>query len=137
MIPYKRDFVTLIKAVINYLPRCSYHITYFKVSRKYLMFAVCCFIFELPTCYQFGHPCLFVISIKFIFPETLKMESTLEMEDEHRTTLFTDDWTTMSMSNSTEMIVEVMLSTLAPNTTRARRRGGPFRYFSCTDILNH
>ena len=28
MIPYKRDFVTLNKAVINYLPRCSYHLLY-------------------------------------------------------------------------------------------------------------
>jgi hypothetical protein len=46
-------------------------------------------------------------------------------EDEHRTTIFVDDW---SVSNSTEMIVDVILSTLAPNTTRARRRGGPFRY---------
>ena len=26
MIPYKRDFVTLKKSVINYLPRCSYHL---------------------------------------------------------------------------------------------------------------
>ena len=29
MSPYKRDFVTLNKAVINYLPRCSYHLLYF------------------------------------------------------------------------------------------------------------
>ena len=29
MIPYKRDFVTLNKSVINYLPRCSYHLLYF------------------------------------------------------------------------------------------------------------
>ena len=28
MIPYKRDFVTLNKSVINYLPRCSYHLLY-------------------------------------------------------------------------------------------------------------
>ena len=28
MIPYKRDFVTLNKSVINYLPKCSYHLLY-------------------------------------------------------------------------------------------------------------
>ena len=28
IIPYKRDFVTLNKSVINYLPRCSYHLLY-------------------------------------------------------------------------------------------------------------
>ena len=28
MIPYKRDFVTLNKSVINYLPRCSYYLLY-------------------------------------------------------------------------------------------------------------
>ena len=26
--PFKRDFVTLNKSVINYLPRCSYHLLY-------------------------------------------------------------------------------------------------------------
>ena len=69
-----------------------------------------------------------------MFSGTSKMESSLEIEDEYRTTLFADDWT---ISNSTEMMVEVILSTLAPNTTRARRRGGPFRYFYRKDILNH
>ena len=28
MIPYKRDFITLNKSVINYLQRCSYHSLY-------------------------------------------------------------------------------------------------------------
>ena len=28
MMPYKRDYVTLNKAVINYLPRCTYHLLY-------------------------------------------------------------------------------------------------------------
>ena len=28
MIPYKKDFVTLNRAVINYLLRCSYHLLY-------------------------------------------------------------------------------------------------------------
>ena len=28
MIPYKRDFVTLNKSVINYQPSCSYHLLY-------------------------------------------------------------------------------------------------------------
>ena len=28
MIPYKRDFLTLNKSVINYLPRCSYHLLF-------------------------------------------------------------------------------------------------------------
>ena len=32
------------------------------------------------------------------------------------------------LQNVTEMIADVVLSTLAPNTTRARRRGGPFRW---------
>ena len=30
MIPYKRDFETMNKSVINYLPRCSYHLLYKK-----------------------------------------------------------------------------------------------------------
>ena len=30
--PFIRDFVTLNKAVINYLPRCSYHLLYKPVN---------------------------------------------------------------------------------------------------------
>ena len=32
--PFIRDFVTLNKSVINYLPRCSYHLLYFDLSFK-------------------------------------------------------------------------------------------------------
>ena len=32
MIPYKRDFVTLYKGVINYLPRCTYNLLYYPSS---------------------------------------------------------------------------------------------------------
>ena len=34
MIPYKRDFVTLNKAVINFLPRCSYHLLYYRSTQN-------------------------------------------------------------------------------------------------------
>ncbi len=41
-------------------------------------------------------------------------------------TTFVENWTTLP--NATEMIVDIIVSTLAPNTSRnARRRGGPFR----------
>ena len=33
MIHFKRDFVTLNKSVINYLPRCSYHLLYTSNSK--------------------------------------------------------------------------------------------------------
>ena len=35
--PFIRDFVTLNKAVINYLPRCSYHLLYKTEKPKFLI----------------------------------------------------------------------------------------------------
>ena len=34
--PFKRDFVTLNKSVINYLPRCTYHLLYLISNTKML-----------------------------------------------------------------------------------------------------
>ena len=45
MIPYKRDFVTLNKSVVNYLPRCLYHILYYLHLSKYIDSDRLCYIF--------------------------------------------------------------------------------------------
>ena len=55
--------------------------------------------------------------------------TSMTMESPMTASFFDDDdpATTTMMANVTEMIFDAVLSTLAPNATRNKRKGGPFK----------